>query len=170
METLKHEPELIEIPSVMITESGEQFLQKEDLIKELLELRERYKKDTELLLKGSVVINENKKEIAQLQEDLSAANTELQRLRDESIQYSLAIQTTGDHARARASEVSVLKMFLITWLDEFEAKFERLKRADSNTIAEDYVKQAEWMAKTFGRHNHSIKEVQAWIDGDNLPY
>lgn len=63
-----------------------------------------------------------------------------------------------------------MRKFICTWLDEFEARFEREKQADSVTIAEDYVKQATWMQDNFGRKNHSVEQVQRWIDWDNLPW
>lgn len=156
-------PELVQIPSVMITESGEQYLQKEDLLKELQELRQRYKKDTETLLKASILLKEKEGEIAE-------ANDELQRLRDENIQYSLAIQTTGDHARARSLEASCLNDMVRAWLILFEKKWIIEKAASNVRTAKEYVKQATHMRDHYSRFNHYIKEVQAWIDGDNLPY
>lgn len=119
-------------------------------------MQDQFNKDTSTLLKASTLLNE--------------ANKELDRLRKENIEYALEIQTRGKQIREQAEQNTTLVDFNRTWLQEFEERFKVEQHADSDQIARDYIKQATWMASTFGRHNHSIAEVQAWIDKDNLPY
>lgn len=134
--------ELVEIPEVIISESGEKFLEKEAKLSAF-----------EIAMQ---TIDSNN-------ETIKAMDKELDRLRTEMLQKSLAFSSL-------AKENRELRKHLVKFCEEFEHKFDVVKQCDSNEIAEDYINAAGFLLQTCHRLGHRIEEVYAWMTGDTLPY
>lgn len=134
--------ELVEIPEVIISESGEKFLEKEAKLSAF-----------EIAMQ---TIDSNN-------ETIKAMDKELDRLRTESLQHSLAMQLVKGENRE-------LKKHLLKFVEEFEHRFEVEKACDSPKIAEDYIDAAIYLLDNHQRTRHFINEVRAWMTGDTLPY
>lgn len=139
---MKNESELVEIPEVIISESGERFLEKEAKLSAF-----------EIAMQ---TIDSNN-------ETIKAMDKELDRLRTEMLQKSLAFSSLANDCRE-------LKSHLEKMCTEFEHKFDVVKLCDSNEIALDYLCAAKYLRDKHQRRSHRIEEVRAWMTGDTLPY
>lgn len=99
---------------------------------------------------------------------IAAQDKELDRLRTESLENSIAIQVAREHCKNQKVVIDSLILHLSKMLDEVEGRYDSDEKWDSHEFCKDYADAAKFLHSYAGRKFNRVAQAEEFLKG--LPY